>query len=91
MKMTNHANTRCQQRSIPPMMVDLLLEFGKSEYEGEGVAKMFFDKQARKRVASYAGPLAALLEEHLDMYAVVNQSNMQVITVGHRLERIRRH
>ena len=90
MAMTNHANTRSQQRAIPPMLIDLLLQFGKSEAAGNGVAKMFFDKQARKRVAAYAGPLARMLDEHLDLYAVVGQ-NQQVITVGHRLERIRRH
>ena len=69
MAMTNHANTRSQQRAIPPMLIDLLLQFGKSEAAGNGVAKMFFDKQARKRVAAYAGPLARMLDEHLDLYA----------------------
>ena len=69
---------------------DLLLQFGKSESAGAGVAKMFFDKQARKRVAAYAGSFASLLDEYLDLYAVVGQ-DMAVITVGHRTERIRRH
>jgi hypothetical protein len=90
MNMTHHASARSQQRAIPPMMIDLLLQFGKSESAGDGAAKMFFDKQARKRVAVYAGPLASLLDDHLDLYAVVGP-DMQVITVGHRLERIRRH
>lgn len=90
MNMTNHASTRSQQRAIPPLVIDLLLQFGKSEATGAGVAKVFFDKRARKRVAAYAGPLARLLDDHLDLYAVVGQ-NQQVITVGHRMERIRRH
>lgn len=90
MNMTRHARTRSQQRAVPPMMIDLLLQFGKSESAGAGVAKMFFDKQARKRVAAYAGSFASLLDEYLDLYAVVGQ-DMAVITVGHRTERIRRH
>lgn len=90
MNVTHHANTRSQQRAIPPMMIDLLLQFGKRESAGSGVAKLFFDKPARRRVAAYAGPLASLLDEHLDLYAVVGQ-DMQVITVGNRFERIRRH
>lgn len=89
--MAIHATIRSQQRSIPPMVIDLLLEFGKSEYEGGGVTKMFFDKPARKRVAAYAGSLAALLDEHMDIYAVVDQAKMRVVTVGHRLGSIRRH
>ncbi len=90
MKLTNHANTRSQQRAIPPMMIDLLLQFGKSESAGNGTEKLFFDKQSRRRIAAYAGPLATLLNEHLDLYAVVSD-DMQVITVGHRIERIRHH
>lgn len=90
MNLTRHAAARSQQRAIPPMMIDLLLQFGKSESAGAGAAKLFFDRQARRRVAAYAGPLASLLNDHLDLFAVVDQ-DMQVITIGHRLERIRRH
>lgn len=90
MNLTNHASARSQQRAIPPMMIDLLLQFGKSESAGAGVAKLFFDRKSRKRVAAYAGPLASLLDDHLDLYVVVGQ-DMLVITVGHRHERIRRH
>lgn len=89
MHMTRHANARSQQRAISPMLIDLLLQFGKSEAAGSGAAKMYFDKQARKRIATYAGPLARLLDQHLDVYAVIGEG-FEVITVGHRLERIRR-
>ncbi len=90
MKLTHHANTRSQQRAIPPMLVDLLLQFGKTESAGNGAEKLFFDKQSRRRIAAYAGSLATLLNEHLDVFAVVSD-DMQVITVGHRIERIRSH
>lgn len=89
MNMTRHAAVRQQQRSIPQMVVDLLLDFGSSEPSGNGTSKFFFDKSAKKRLYSYAGPLANLLQEHLDVYAVV--SDRTVITVGHLYERIRRH
>jgi hypothetical protein len=73
------------------MALDLLLQFGSTESVGGGASKIFFDKAARRRLHSYAGPLAPMLDEHLDSsYAVVSQDN-QVITVGHRTERIRRH
>ncbi len=90
MKMTHHANTRSQQRAIPPMMIDLLLQFGKSESTGNGAETLFFDKQSRRRIAAYAGSLATLLNEHLDLFAVVSD-DMHIITVGHRFERIRHH
>lgn len=88
--MTRHAQIRSQQRAIPGLLIDLLLQFGASERAGNGASKVFFDKAARRRVQAYAGPLASLLDEHLDLYAVV-AADSSVITVGHRLEKIRRH
>lgn len=88
--LTQHAQARSQQRGIPPMLIDLLLTFGVSEKAPGGAEKLFFDKSSRKRVRAYAGPLAALLERHLDIYAVVADGN-RVITLGHRLERIKTH
>jgi hypothetical protein len=90
MKYSHHANKRAQQRAIPPMLIDLLIQFGQQEKSGDGTAKVFFDKRARKRLRAYAGPLAGLLEQHLDVYAVV-APDQQVITVAHRQERISRH
>lgn len=90
--LTQHTLARSQQRGIPPMLIDLLLTFGVSEkVPGPGGAeKVFFDKSSRKRVRVYAGPLASLLDRHLDIYAVVVDGN-KVITIGHRLERIKTH
>lgn len=90
MKMSRHASVRCQQRAIPPILIDLLLQFGKSEPAGDGASKIYFDKAARRRVKSYAGPLAGILNEHLDVYAVVGIEN-QIITAAHLIERIHRH
>ncbi len=86
MNMTKHAQVRSQQRAIPPMLIDLLLQFGASERAGTGVSKVFFDKTSRRRVKAYAGPLASLLEDHLDVYAVVND-DQTIITTGHRTVR----
>ena len=82
MQMSQHAAMRSQQRAIPPILVDLLLQFGTNEPAGSGATKIFFDKAARRRVKAYAGPLAGLFNEHLDVYAVVGTDN-QVITTAH--------
>lgn len=91
MHLTKHAQTRTQQRAIPPMLIDLLLQFGSSERSGAGVSKVLFDKASRRKVkAYYAGSLAALLDDHLDVYAVVTD-DMTVITAGHRTGRFTTH
>ena len=71
------------------MVVDLLLQFGRSEPAGDGTHKFFLDKSGRRRVKAYAGSMAAALDAHLDAYAVVS-GDQHVVTVAHRLERIKR-
>ena len=90
MHLSEHASKRSHQRAIPPLVIDLLLKFGTSQSVGDGSSKLFFDKKSFRAVKAYAGPLARMLDEHLDLYAVV-AANSTVITVAHRLERIRRH
>ena len=90
MKMTCHASIRSQQRAIPPILIDLLLKFGAQEFVGDGATKRFFDKAARKRVKAYARPLAGIINDHLDVYAVVGSED-QIITTAHLHERIIRH
>lgn len=92
--LSKHASIRGQQRGIPRMAIDLILMFGVSEPNGSchDVEKVFLDKAARKKLRAYAGPLAPLLEEYLDVYAVVDVSRDTVITVCHReANRIRRN
>lgn len=91
MHSSRHARARCQQRGIPPLVVDLLLEFGSRERAGAGMTRVFLDKGARRRVKAYAGTLAGVLEQHLDVYLVVNDADDVLVTAAHRLERIRRH
>ncbi|MFS0756518.1 hypothetical protein ABC383_17725 [Noviherbaspirillum sp. 1P10PC] len=89
MKATSHAATRAQQRGIPPIVVDLLLQFGQREHDHAGAEILYFDRRSKKRVASYAGALFSKLSEHLDSYAVV--ADGQIVTVGIRYNRINRN
>lgn len=86
MKATTHASVRSQQRGIPPLVVDLLLQFGCREYDHAGAEVVYFDRRSKKRIESYVGGLIGKLSEHLDSYAVV--ADGKIITVGTRLKRI---
>lgn len=88
--LTQHASARSQQRGIPPLLIDLLLQFGTTARAPGGAEKVYFDKSARKRIQTYAGPLAGLLERHLDIYAVIGDG-YRVVTISHRHERIKRY
>ncbi len=36
LNLTHHAQTRLQQRGIPPVVVERLLDFGREEYDHRG-------------------------------------------------------
>jgi hypothetical protein len=88
MKSSTHATVRCQQRGIPTLVLDLLLEFGQREHDHAGAEIVFFDHRARKRIESYSGGLISKQNEFLDSYAVLADGN--IVTVGHRYKRINR-
>lgn len=88
MYVTRHAQVRQQQRGVPPMVVDLLLGFGATRYAGNGVTTHYFDKASRRKIKTYAGRLASLLEEYLDYYAIVSQDGA-LITVAPRIKKAR--
>ena len=89
MRATTHAIARCQQRGVPPFVVDLLLRFGRREHDHRGAEIVFFDRRAKKEVESYTGGSIGKLSEQMDTYAVV--SDGCVITVGVRHKRINRY
>lgn len=91
MKQTNHAQIRQQQRGIPQVVIDWLLELGATEHTNGETETLYFDKAARKRLNHYlgGGTLFSHAAEYLDTYAVV--ASGKVITVGHRYNRINRH
>lgn len=89
MSMTDHGRIRCQQRGIPPLVLDLLLQFGCRHHDHIGAEIVYFDKKAKKRVESYVGGLIGKLNEHMDCYAVLADGH--VVTVGDRYKKINHH
>lgn len=89
MKATAHAAIRCQQRGVPPLVIDLLLQFGQREHDHRGAEIVYFDRRSRKRIENYAGGLISKFSEHMDSYVVV--ADGKIITVGSRFKRVKRH
>lgn len=89
--MSQHASTRAQQRAIPPLIIDWLVEYGSSRRDKTGAEIRYFDHAARKSLGRNVGhQVVDLLGSLLDTYAVVSTEGT-VITVGHRFKRTRRH
>lgn len=83
-----HAQMRCQQRSIPKFVLDLLLEHGnRGRHRGADV--YYFDKQAHKRLKKELGKrVYNRLSDMMNVYAVVSEDE-RVITGCKRTKRLK--
>lgn len=86
MQNTIHSSIRAQQRGVPPIIVDLLLQYGVREHDTKGCEVIYFDKKSKRKVETYVGGLFGKLNEHMDAYAVI--ASGKVVTVGNRFKRI---
>lgn len=88
--LSKHASYRCRQRSVPPMVVEWLLDYGRVGHDHRGAEIRYFDKKSRKRLAAEVGEVViSKLADLLNAYLVVKGGT--VLTVGHRLKRIHHH
>ena len=88
MHLTRHAAIRCQQRSIPPLIREWLLQYG-NEVQAHGAVKRFFDREAKRRLAADVGAkVVDRLGDLLNLYLV--EADSKVITAGVRTRRIKR-
>jgi len=78
-----------RQRGIRPEMVEALLDFGRVRHLHNGCEIVFFDKDAKARLAR-DNPAAAREAAKLTRTYAIMGSNGVVITVGHRYQRIPR-
>lgn len=87
--LSRHARTRCQQRCIPPMVIDLLFEYGATESDGRGAKIIHFNRRSKKRLKHYMGSKnSGFLSKHMNAYLIY--ADGQVITAGYRDKKIHR-
>lgn len=92
--MTCHAQTRQQQRGIPPLICEWLQDFGAEQYDGHGGVVRFFTRNSIRQVEKTVGRTpVARMSEYLRCYLVQSSHDGRVITVGkrHANRRIAKH
>ena len=82
---TDHAAIRQQQRGIPPLVSDWLLDFGDEQFDGHGGVIRYFSKKCIKKLEREVGrqPVARM-SEYLRCYLVQSSGDGKVITLGKR-------
>ena len=88
MNMTKHAQSRLQQRTIPPLIIDWLCRYGCRLKGVNGTTVCFFDKESRRHLASEVGHVVVRrLSDMMDTYLVI--SGDSIVNVGHRYKPLR--
>lgn len=83
MNMTKHAQTRSQQRAIPPLIIEWLCKYGCRLKGMNGTTVCFFDRESRRCLASEVGHIVVRrLSDMMDTYLVM--SGDSIVTLGHR-------
>lgn len=82
---TQHAELRQQQRGIPPLVRDWLIDYGEEQFDGRGGVVRYFNRNSIRRIETQVGKKpAARLSEFLRCYLVQSSSDGVVITLGKR-------
>ncbi len=90
MKFSSHCRVRMQQRAIPSVIAQLLLDHG-SRMRHAGADVVFADKHARRRIRRAVGGARNMrtVEPWLDTYFVVADDG-SLVTAARRTDRLRR-
>lgn len=80
---TNHGETRRQQRSIPPFVIDALIDYGDEHFQGAGCRSYNFSKRSWKHFSAYMGQAVSAYEKYRSAYVVVGDDGA-VVTVAWR-------
>jgi len=90
MSNTKHAETRAQQRAIPPLICHWLDRFGEEKYDGHGGVIRFFSRASiRAMEREFGGAPVRKLSEYFQAYKVESSRDGSTITIGHRTKRIK--
>lgn len=82
MNTTKHADSRIEQRSIPSVVIDLILDFGATEHH-RGCEKLWLDKKGLRQAKKYLGkPHQSYAQLLKDIYLIVDDGT--VITAARR-------
>lgn len=85
---TRHAKIRQQQRGIPQLIIDWLIEYGAQVYQHDQTVLHHFTKGTRRTLAQrFGSEVVSRLSEFLNAYVVVKDE--LVITAGKRYKRIK--
>jgi hypothetical protein len=91
MTMSHHAKMRAQQRSVPRLIVEWLMDFGEEQFDGHGgIVRYFSNRSVRELERHYGRRPVKLMKRWLRAYGVWSAKDSELITAGWRRKHINR-
>ncbi len=86
---SKHAQTRAQQRGIPPFIDQWLDAYGEMIYDGRGgIQVVFTGTSVRQMERDFGREPLRRLHEYMDAYKIVSSHSGNCLTMGHRYKRL---
>jgi len=86
--LTLHAQKRCQQRAIPNMVLDLLIDIGNIKYNKGGATIFYLSKTGKDHARRLLKSMHFSQTDHCLNAYLVMASDGSIITTGHLYKRI---
>lgn len=86
-KFTRHAEERSKQRALPPILVDLLMQFGEIRNQ-KGADVIEFSRETEQWLRRQLTQTLAHWDSRRNVYAVLGDGG-SVLTIGHKRYRPR--
>ena len=88
LRLSKHAQERCQQRGISPKVLETLYTYGKRTWSRGGAWSYSINRNRLDKVRIALGELEfRRIREKLDCYMIVAPDAGTIVTVGHRTHR----
>ena len=89
--LSHHAQQRSQQRAIPPSVIEILLDFGMVEHSNRGLEILYFNKDGKRAAMMQMKAIGMRNSDHYLNAYLLESSDGNIVTVGHRTKRIKRN
>ena len=87
--LSRHAQQRSQQRAIPPSVIEILWDYGVVENCKRGLELLYLDKDGRTAAMKQMKKIGMLQSEQFLNAYLLESSDGNIVTVGHRTKRIK--
>jgi predicted SnoaL-like aldol condensation-catalyzing enzyme len=82
---SRHASHRAQQRGVPPLISNWLIDYGEEVFDGRGGVVRYFTRDSIRRMErDFGREPVKRLSEFLRCYLVMSANDGTVVTVGKR-------